>query len=60
MTLFVVWYERKADFTPDSEKQHHGTITGETAANCMEQFCEFKFNHDLAKYTIPEIVWVYD
>ena len=60
MTLFIRWYDRKVDFWPNHDKEHHGTITGETAASCMNQFRDFKYNHDVAKYTIPEIVDIWD
>lgn len=60
MTITVQWYERKPDFSADYTKEHHGSIKGSSAAECMLQFSEFKLNHDLSRYTIPAIVWVYD
>lgn len=60
MTIYVQWYERKPDFSPDYDREHHGTIKGSSAAECMTQFQALKYNHDLAKYTIPHIEYVWD
>ncbi len=60
MTFYVRWYERKPDFSPDYYKEHHGNIHGNSAAECMSKFRELNYNHDLARYTIPEIVEVAD
>lgn len=60
MTLYVQWYERKPDFSPDYDKEHHGNIHGASAAECMAQFHALQRDHDLAQYTIPHIVGVAD
>lgn len=60
MTLYVTWYERKIDFAPDYDREHHGNIHGANANECMAQFRALKYNHDLAKYTIPQILNITD
>lgn len=60
MTFYIRWYERKPDFSPDYYREHHGNIHGNSAAECMTQFRALKYNHDLARNTIPEIVEVAD
>lgn len=60
MTFYIRWYERKPDFSPDYYREHHGNIHGNSAAECMTQFRALKYHHDLARYTIPEIVEVAD
>jgi len=60
MTIMIRWYDRKDDFKPDYDKEHHGTIKGENADSCWKQFCAFKYDFDVAKHTIPEIYGMYD
>ena len=60
MTLYITWYSRHDDFSPAWGDPHHGTVKGENAADCMRQFRDFKNNHDLVKFTIPEIVDIKD
>ena len=60
MTILVRWYERKADFTADTTKEHHGTITGESATECWRKFTEHGYNHDLNRYTRREICGMWD
>lgn len=60
MAMYVVWYDRNADFTPNYTNSHRGTIRGESAAEIMAQFRNISNNHDLAKYTRLEIVGISD
>lgn len=57
--MHIVWYERKPDFSPDYDKEHHGTIGGETSGECMNQLNALSYNHDLAMYTPMEIQYIY-
>lgn len=60
MTLFIQWFERKPDFSPDYEREHHGNIHGSSASECMTKFRVLQNDHDLARYTIPHIMNVAD
>lgn len=60
MTLYIEWYGKHKDLSTDWDNWHHGTIEGENAADCMKQFKDFKYNHDLYKYTIPQIYNITD
>lgn len=60
MTLTIQWYGRHEDFKPNYSEEHHGTISGETAAECMLQLAMYRRNHDLAKFTPIAIVYVAD
>ena len=60
MAMYVVWYDRKPDFTADYSAAHRGTIHGETASEIMAQFRSMQNNHDLAKFTRLEIVGISD
>lgn len=57
--MFIQWYERKPDFSPDYDKEHHGNIAGKTPAECMAQLNALRRNHDVAKYTALEIAYIY-
>jgi len=57
--MFIQWYERKPDFSPDYDKEHHGTIAGKTPAECMAQLNALRWNHDATKYTALEIAYIY-
>ncbi len=57
--LYVQWYDRKPDFQPDYDKEHHGTIIGDTPDECMNKLKALKENHDLAKYTRMEIMYIF-
>lgn len=57
--MHIVWYDRKPDFTPNYDADHHGTVAGATPQECMRQFFELRSNHDLAKYTCMEISFIY-
>ena len=59
INMFVTRYDRKPNFEPDYEKEHHGTITGNSPAECMSKLNAIKESHDLAKYTRIEIVSIY-
>lgn len=57
--MLVQWYERKPDFSPDYDNEHHGTIIGDSPDDCMKQYRQLSDNHDLAKYTKTEIIMIY-
>ena len=57
--MFIQWYERKPDFSPDYDKEHHGTIKGKTPAECMDQLIALKNQNDMAKYTPMQIMYIY-
>ena len=59
INMYIVWYERRRDFTADYDREHHGTITGRTPGECMRIFHEIARNHDLARYTRLEISYIY-
>lgn len=60
MTLYVRWYDRKEDFSPDYDHEHHGNIIGANADECMAQYWAYGENHDCVKYTPREIIGVAD
>ena len=60
MTIMIRFYDRLPNFTPDYNREHHGTIQGTTASEVWRKFTEWKRNFDLARYTIPEIFGMYD
>jgi len=57
--MHIVWYDRKPDFTPNYDADHHGIVAGATPWECMRQFFELRSNHDLTKYTCMEISFIY-
>ena len=59
INMFVTWYDRKPNFDPDYEKEHHRTITGNNPAECMSKLNAIRKDHDLAKYTRIEIVSIF-
>ena len=61
MTVYIQWWDRNDDFTPNYfNEAHHGNIHGANAAECMAQIRNLKYNHDLIKYTAIEIVEIAD
>ncbi len=61
MTFTIQWYDRDTDtFKPIYENEHHGTIHGENAAECMGNYNIWRQNHDLYRFTKSEIVFVSD
>ncbi len=60
MTIAVIWYDRYPDMKPNYNKRHYGTITGDGADDVWRKFTAYKQNHDLAKFTIPEITGMWD
>lgn len=60
MKMVIQWYERNSDFSPNYDKKHHGTFFGPCADDCMDQYIKWRRDHDLAKYTPTEIVYIYD
>lgn len=59
LNLLVCWYDRKPDFAPDYDSQHHGTIKGHSPSELMTQLNAMRNNHDLSHYTQIEIVYLY-
>lgn len=57
--LFIRWYERKPDWTPDYDKEHHGTVVGNTPDECMAKLNQLRESHDLNRYTRMEIEYVF-
>lgn len=61
MTLTIRWFDRDTKtFLPIYDQEHHGTIHGENAAECMSLYNQWKQNHDVYNYTVSEIVYVSD
>ena len=60
MCMFVMWFDRNEDFTPNYSASHHGTIKGNNAAEIMSQFRTLQNNHDLAQFTRLEIIGISD
>lgn len=60
MTLRIQWYGRHPDFTPNYDEAHHGTISGNNAAECMKKYNDWRMNQDISRYTPSEIICVYD
>ena len=60
MTITVSFWERLGTFEPDYSKRREKMFSGKTAAECMNQFNNYKYYHDLARYTVPEIINVED
>ena len=60
MTIMIRWYDIDDDFKVNYNEEHHGTIKGKNADDCWKQFMAFKYDFNLAKFTIPEIYGMYD
>ena len=60
MKMVIQWYDRNNDFSANYEEKHHGTFIGTCADDCMSQYNAWRQNHDLAKFTPSEIVYIYD
>lgn len=61
MKVVLHWYGRCADGVDVNYcDEHHGTVRGQTANECMAQIRELRFNHDISKYTPIEIKFIYD
>ena len=61
MTILVQWYGRRQDdFSTIWSEEHHGSISGENASDCMKQLQNIRNNHDCALYTPIEIIYVFD
>lgn len=60
IAVFLRWYGRCQDMTINYADEHHGTVFGETADECMRQIRELKDNNDLSKYSPIEIAYIYD
>lgn len=57
--LYIQWFERNEDWSPNYDKEHHGTIEGDTPQDCMKQLQAFRDNHDCSKYTKTEILYIF-
>lgn len=57
--MFVQWFERKADFTADHDREHHGTVEGATPSECMARLNALRENHNLAVFTPMQILYIY-
>lgn len=53
------WYDRKDNFDPDYDKEHHCTVHGESPEEIMAQIRALKENQDLSKFTPVEIVSIF-
>lgn len=60
LVMYLLWYDRNEDFTPNYSKDHTGTIRGNNADDVMSQLRTLRNNHDLAKYTRIEITGISD
>ncbi len=60
MTIIVRYWRRKSSFEPDYNKQIEKEFVGDTARECMRQIHDYRYHHDLAKYTELEIINVED
>lgn len=60
MVMYIVWYDRKPDFTADFDGRHTGSIRGETPGEIMAQFRTLSNGHDLARFTRLEIIGISD
>lgn len=61
MKVSLSWYDRREiDGTTIFATEHHGTVIGKNADDCMHQIIQLRYNHDLAKYTPIEIVYIQD
>ena len=61
MKALLHWYGRDADGVSINYcDEHHGTVRGNTANECMAQIRELRLNNDLTKYTPIEILFIYD
>lgn len=54
------WKRKDGMFAPDYSQDYEKVFKGDNAAECMQKVKEYKRNHDLAKYTIAEIINVED
>ena len=57
--MVVEYYDKKPDWTPDYDKRHNVVFEGLTPADCMIPYIEMCKTHDLAKYTIAQIAYIY-
>lgn len=60
MTIYICYYERKSDHSPDYDKQHTKEIHGKNAKECMDSYTEMLTYHNCFKYSRPEIYDIKD
>ena len=61
MTIRIQWFDRNQDdYSPNYSNMHTGTISGKDADDVWKKFCEYRRNHNLAKYTRGEIIGMWE
>lgn len=55
----LIWFDRKEDFNADYDHKHEMTITGKTATEVGAKLKTLRYNHDIAKYTLINVVDIY-
>lgn len=60
MKITLRFWRRKANFEADYNNRIEKKFEGNTAKDCMQQIEDYKNYHDLAEYTVPEIINVED
>lgn len=60
MKITLRFWRRKANFEADYSNRIEKKFEGSTAKDCMQQIEDYKNYHDLAEYTVPEIINVED
>ena len=60
MTIYICYYDRKSDNSPDCYKEHKTQIDGKNAKECMDKYTEFLTYFDYLKYAMPEIYNITD
>lgn len=56
MKITARWFDRLPNWEPDWNKAHFKEFSSDSAKNCFKQFQDFSYNHNVVKFTIPEIV----
>ena len=58
--IFVMWFGKKPDMSPDYSKKFHSTFVGTTPHEAFTKYRQYlENNHDLSKYTQPEIIEIF-
>lgn len=57
--MLIRWYGRNPDMSVNYDEEHHGTIIGQSPADCMFQYRTLTNTHDLARYSPMTIVEIY-
>ena len=56
MTITARWFDRLPNWKADYDKKHFKEFSSDSAKDCFRQFQDYFYNHDVVKFTIPEIV----